>query len=64
MNGQMMNYKRYLESLKNTPEPTNPIKLQIDYKSLVAYAKQKNMLPGDLSDEEKSQFIIKQAIAL
>ena len=39
MNGQMMNYKRYYESLKNTPEPDEVLKpIAIDYKGLISYA--------------------------
>ena len=64
MNGQMMNYKRYYESLNNTPEPQNVPKLQIDYKALVKYAKEKNVLPGDLSNEEKAMFIVRKAAAI
>lgn len=64
MNGQMMNYKKYLESLKHTPEPQEPLKIQIDYKGLVAYAKEKNILPGELSEQEKAQFIIKKTMAI
>ena len=55
----MMNYKRYYESLKNTPEPeeiVNPMK--VDYKGLIAYAASKGVEPCDLSDDEKSRFII------
>ncbi len=46
VNGQMMNYKRYYESLKNTPEPDdvrNPV--AIDYKALIAYAEERNLEP-------------------
>lgn len=65
MNGQMMNYKRYYESLKNTPEPDdveNPV--AIDYKGLIAYAEERNLEPCDLSDEEKSRFIISKEAAV
>ena len=65
MNGQMMNYKRYYESLKNTPEPDevlNPV--VIDYKGLIAYAKTRGVEPCDLSDEEKSRFIVSKEAAV
>ena len=59
MNGQMMNYKRYLESLENTPEPTGPVlRLQIDYKGLIKYARSQGKMPNELSDEERAQFIV------
>lgn len=50
---------RYYESLKNTPEPDdvrNPV--AIDYKGLIAYAKERDLEPCNLSDEDKSGFII------
>ena len=49
---------RYKESLLNTPEPTSVPKLKIDYKALIEYARSKNILPGELSDEEKARFIL------
>ena len=58
MNGLMQKYK---ESLKNTPEP---IRLQdlppmvIDYRGLLAYAKEKGVQPGMLSNEEKQAFVL------
>ena len=62
MNGQMMNYKRYHESLANTAEPSNGIpKLKIDYDGLIAYAKEKHVSPNELSDEEKARFVIRKA---
>ncbi len=64
MNGQMMNYKKYYDSLKNTPEPEDAVNLMaIDYKGLVAYAKSKGVEPCDLSDDEKNRFIIGQEAA-
>ncbi len=64
MNGQMMNYKKYYDSLKNTPEPEDAVNLiAIDYKGLVAYAKSKGVEPCDLSDDEKNRFIIGQEAA-
>ena len=62
MIGQMMNYKKYYESLDNTPQP-EPIDhpMEIDYNGLVEYAKQKGVQPCDLSDAEKESFIIQPA---
>ena len=60
-----MNYKRYYESLKNTPEPEeiiNPV--AIDYKGLIAYADSKGVEPCDLSDDDKSRFIIAREAAV
>jgi len=61
MNGQMMNYdfKRYAESLKNTPESSVTVLYPIDYKGLVAYAKSKGVQPYELAQSEKEMFIIK-----
>ena len=61
----MMNYKRYYESLKNTPEPEeiiNPV--AIDYKGLIAYADSKGVEPCDLSDDDKNRFIIAREAAV
>ena len=60
-----MNYKRYYESLKNTPEPEeiiNPV--AIDYKGLIAYADSKGVEPCDLSDDDKNRFIIAREAAV
>ena len=57
MNGLMSRYK---SSLKNTPKPILPSKLQetrLDLKGLMAYAKNQNVSPADLSEREKQQFI-------
>ena len=57
MNGLMSRYKN---SLKNTPKPILPSKLQktrLDLKGLMAYAKNQNVSPADLSEREKQQFI-------
>lgn len=57
MNGLMSRYKN---SLKNTPKPVLPSKLQkirLDLKGLMAYAKNQNVSPADLSEREKKQFI-------
>lgn len=60
MSGLMQKYK---ESLKNTP---GPVRLQdlppmvIDYRGLLAYAKEKGVQPVMLSDEEKMSFVLKE----
>ena len=39
MSGQMMNYKRYMESLENTPEPADDSgNIVIDYTAMIEYA--------------------------
>lgn len=59
MNGRMMNYKKYRESLKNMVSIEVTERYQIDFKGLVEYARSKDMLPCDLSDEEKQRFIVR-----
>jgi hypothetical protein len=60
MSGLMQKYR---ESLKNTP---GPVRLQdlppmvIDYRGLLAYAKEKGVQPGMLSEKEKMSFVIKE----
>lgn len=55
--------QRYRESLKNTP---GPVRLQdlppmvIDYRGLLAYAKEKGVQPGLLSEQEKMAFVLKE----
>ena len=62
MNGQMMNYNRYIESLKNTPEHEATVRpYAIDYRGLVAYAQEVGVEPCNLSDKEKEMFIIKES---
>ena len=60
MNGQMMNYNRYLESLKNTPEPIllsrMPVKMNI--RKVADYAKDKGVRISSLSKEELKQFLV------
>lgn len=60
MNGQMMNYNRYLESLKNTPEPIllgqMPVKMNL--KKVADYAKEKGVRISNLSKEELKQFLV------
>lgn len=59
MNGRMMNYKKYREALKNMVSIEVTERYQIDFKGLVEYARSKDMLPCDLSDEEKQRFIVR-----
>ena len=57
MNGLM---NRYRESLKNTPEPVLPSKIngkKIDLSGLIKYAKSKNVSPIQLNESEKAVFI-------
>ena len=65
MNGKMMNYKKYQESLEHTPEPEDIINpVAIDYKGLVNYAKSKGVEPFELSESEKNSFIITRKAAV
>ena len=65
MNGQMMNYKKYQESLERTPEPKDLINpVAIDYKGLVSYAKSKGVEPFELSESEKNSFVISRKAAV
>ena len=57
MNGQMMNYDRYLESLKRTPEVSYP-NARCDILELIKYAKSKGLKPSQLSKEEQRSFVI------
>lgn len=60
MNGQMMNYNRYLESLKNTPEPIllRQMPLKMNLKKVADYAKEKGVRISSLSKEELKQFLV------
>lgn len=60
MNGQMMNYNRYLESLKNTPEPIllGQMPLKMNLKKVADYAKEKGVMILSLSKEELKQFLV------
>ena len=52
--------RRYKESQKNTPGPVDPESLprvRINYKRLLAYAKEKGCAPADLSFEESKPFM-------
>ena len=60
MNGQMMNYNRYLESLKNTPEPIllSPMPVKMNIRKVADYAKDKGVRISSLSKEELKQFLV------
>ena len=60
MNGQMMNYNRYLESLKNTPEPIllSQMPVKINIMKVADYAKEKCVRISSLSKEELKQFLV------
>lgn len=60
MNGQMMNYNRYLESLKNTPEPIllSQMPVKMNLKKVADYAKEKGVRISSLSKEELKQFLV------
>lgn len=60
MNGQMLNYRRYKESLSHTPQPVLPGQLpdvKMDLAGLSRYAKQKGVSLYDLTEQEKRNFI-------
>lgn len=54
----MMDFKRYRESLKNTPEPKADKLYPIDYKGIIQYAKKQGKYPSELTDEEKRKFTL------
>ena len=60
MNGQMMNYNRYLESLKNTPEPIllSQMPVKMNLRKVADYAKEKGVRISSLSKEELIQFLV------
>lgn len=60
MNGQMMNYNRYLESLKNTPEPIllSQMPVKMNLRKVADYAKEKGVRISNLSKEELKQFLV------
>lgn len=58
----MINYEKYYEDIKNMPEPIQPSQLpqmKIDFKGMVAYAKEQGVTLGDLPEEERDS-ILKQ----
>lgn len=60
MNGQMMNYNRYLDSLKNTLEPIllSQMPVKMNLKKVADYAKEKGVRISTLSKEELKQFLV------
>lgn len=62
MNGQMKNYKEYLEK---TYEPINVNSLPyfLDMKAISLYAKKRNIKIVELSQDEKKRFLIKNTLA-
>ena len=59
--GQTINYKKYRALLKSMPAPIMPDQIpsgvKMNLSGLLAYAKEKGVQPGDLSDAEKNRFI-------
>ena len=58
MNGQI---KKYKESLSRTPGPIMPNQmpnLKLDMRGLVKYAKERDVAPIDLTQEEKERFMM------
>lgn len=60
MSGQMMNYNKYLESLKNTPEPIllSQMPVKMNLRKVADYAKEKGVRISSLSKEELKQFLV------
>ena len=55
-----MDYSKYMSELINTPAQILADQLpdtSIDFAGLIAYAHSKGVKAGDLTDEEKNQFI-------
>lgn len=60
MNGQMLNSKRYLESLARMQQPIMPSqlpKVKMNLAGLSKYAKEKGVSLYDLTDQEKAMFV-------
>lgn len=60
MNGQMMSYSRYYESLKSMPEPIMPSqlpKVKMDINEIVQYARSKGKKVAEMTEEELEKFI-------
>ena len=51
MNGQMMNYERYLDSLKRTPEVDVP-RVRLNLQALIKMARDKGIRLSQLTREE------------
>lgn len=57
MNGQMMNYSKYLEPLKNTPHFDSTPMVKLNIRGLLKYSKEQGKKPSELTDEEKNMFV-------
>ena len=57
MNGQMMNYNKYLESLKNTPHFDSTPVVKLNIRGLLKYSKEKGKKLSELTDEERDMFV-------
>jgi hypothetical protein len=59
MSGPKMNYKRYLQSVKETPyfDATEVLKIKLDMIGLIEYAHKQGKKPIELTQEEKAMFI-------
>ena len=60
MNGQMLNSKRYAESLKHMSSPVLPSqlpKVKMNLAGLSRYAKEKGVTLYELTEQEKRRFI-------
>lgn len=59
MSGPMTSYKRYLQSLEDTPEPVDPPKdKSINLHKLYDYLQKTGKKTSDLSEDEFKPFII------
>ncbi len=56
MNGQMMNYDRYIQSLEKTPEVNIP-RVKLDLQALIKYAEDKGLKPSQLTEDETKAFV-------
>lgn len=60
MNGQMLNSKRYAESLARMSQPIMPSqlpKIKMDLAGLSRYAREKGVSLCELTEQEKSMFV-------
>lgn len=60
MNGQMLNSKRYAESLARMSQPIMPSqlpKIKMDLAGLSRYAREKGVSLCELTEQEKSRFV-------
>ena len=66
INGQTINYDRYLSALQNMPAPIMVDQLpdvQIDLIGLIEYAHRKGVKAGELTEEEKNRFIVGDTVS-